>query len=130
MAKLVWRLSPELLWTLVAHDADGILVVGNDGNIWFVNEAAKFLFDRTTEQLIGHPFGHPVAGQDNIEVTIFSKGQQHLAQMRVIDVYWQADPAHLVSLRLIPTSIPMVPPRPDSITNSISNALNPPCSPA
>lgn len=106
MAQQVSRPAPELLWTLVAHNADGILVVGEDERIRFANEAAARLFGLEVEVLVGKPFGQPVVNRDKTEVTLHhgvgasgGAGGQRVAEMRVVPVYWQGESCQLVSLR-------------------------------
>ncbi len=121
MTQRVWRPGEELLWTLVAHNADGILVVNQEGRISFANPAAAALFNRSVEELCGRIFGYPIVGKDKTEVRIqrppeksseksserssqqlaerASELPPYVAEMRVVPVDWEGEPSYLVSLR-------------------------------
>ena len=55
---------------LVQHIIDGIVIVGTDGLIRFTNPAAEQLFQQTSEQLIGTPFGFAVTEHRTTEIDI------------------------------------------------------------
>lgn len=116
MAQRVWRPGEELIWTLVAHNADGILVVGETGQIAFANEAAAALFGQAADELAGQTFGYPVLGSDRAEVRIpqaappssdqppsssqdTARPHSIIAEMRVVPVDWQGGLSYLISLR-------------------------------
>ncbi len=96
------------LQTLIAKNADGIIVVDKQGIVRFINPAALDLFDRKPEELLGELFGFPVVCGDDTEVDIRScnKGSSvvqscsdKIAQMRVVEIEWYGKTAYLVSLR-------------------------------
>lgn len=96
------------LQTLIAKNADGIIVVDKQGIVRFINPAALDLFGRKPEELLGELFGFPVVCGDDTEVDICSgnKGSSvanscsnKIAQMRVVEIEWYGKTAYLVSLR-------------------------------
>jgi|GEM_PF-6077373 len=48
--------------TLIADNADAMVVVSLGGVVRFVNPAAEEMFGRKLEALIGTPFGCPITG--------------------------------------------------------------------
>ncbi|KYC37774.1 hybrid sensor histidine kinase/response regulator [Scytonema hofmannii PCC 7110] len=96
------------LQTLIAKNADGIIVVDKQGIVRFINPAALDLFGRKPEELLGELFGFPVVCGDNTEVDIRSCNKRSsvvdscsdkIAQMRVVEIEWSGKTAYLVSLR-------------------------------
>ncbi len=85
---------------LVEKQADGALVVRPDGVIVFANPAAQELFGRPAGQLVGAMFGLPIAPGLTTEVDLHpGQGQSHVAEMRVVEVSWEGQPALLASIR-------------------------------
>lgn len=85
---------------ILQSSSDGILVVGNDGLIRFSNPAAEQLFQRTSEELIGSPFGFPIPVNRTTEIEIMSEsGRPTPVEMRVVPIEWDEEPAFLASLR-------------------------------
>jgi signal transduction histidine kinase/DNA-binding response OmpR family regulator len=85
---------------LVERNADGILVVDEDGIVLFANPAAEQIFGRAREALIGSPIGTPLIGGDTTEITIHRPGGSSIdAEVRVVDTTWDRRPALLASLR-------------------------------
>ncbi len=85
---------------LIERNSDGIIVVGRDGTVCFVNPAAESLFDRQAEDLRGEPFGFPVVAGETMELDIVRKdGAKVVAEMRVVETDWEGKRAYLTSLR-------------------------------
>ncbi len=85
---------------LVDKNADGILVVGDDGLVLFANPAAEDLFGRSFDELVGSPIGVPVVVREMSEIAIVRPGGQKIdAEVRVVETIWDRHPAMLVSLR-------------------------------
>jgi PAS domain S-box-containing protein len=85
---------------LIQHMIDGVVIVGTDGRIRFTNPAAEQLFQRKSEQLIGSPFGFPVAENRTTEIEIQAgNGQPTPVEMRVVPIEWEEEHAYLASLR-------------------------------
>jgi signal transduction histidine kinase/DNA-binding response OmpR family regulator len=85
---------------LVDKNADGIIVVGEDGIVLFANPAAEQIFGRRSDSLLGSPIGVPLIAGETTEITIRRpNGDQVEAEIRVVDTSWDQRPARLASLR-------------------------------
>lgn len=85
---------------LVEKNADGIMVVDDDGTVLFVNPAAEQMFGRTREALVGSRIGIPLIGGDTTEIVLQRPGGGSIeAEIRVLDTTWDRSPALLASLR-------------------------------
>jgi signal transduction histidine kinase/CheY-like chemotaxis protein len=85
---------------LVEKNADGIIVVDEDGIVLFANPAAEQIFGRSSDALIGSPIGIPLIGGDTTEISIHRRsGDQIDAEIRVVETSWEHRPALLASLR-------------------------------
>lgn len=85
---------------LVEKNADGIIVVDEDGMVLFANPAAEQIFGRTCEALVGSPIGIPLIGGDTTEIAIHRPGGGSVeAEIRVVETTWDRRPALLASLR-------------------------------
>ena len=94
------RSSQAVLRQIVDRLADGIVIVGADGQIRFANPAAERLFGRPASELVGQEFGYPLATDDTAEIEIVRRDAGVVvAELRVVDSMWEDEPATLVSLR-------------------------------
>jgi signal transduction histidine kinase/DNA-binding response OmpR family regulator len=85
---------------LVERNADGILVVDEDGVVLFANPAAEQIFGRPPRSLVGSPIGVPVTAGETAEIAIHKPdGGQIEAEVRVVETSWNHRPARLASLR-------------------------------
>jgi signal transduction histidine kinase/CheY-like chemotaxis protein len=85
---------------LVERNADGILVVDEEGVVLFANPAAADIFGRPHRALVGTPIGVPVTAGETAEVAIHRPdGRQLEAEVRVVETVWGHRPARLASLR-------------------------------
>lgn len=85
---------------LVEKNADGIIVIDEDGTVLFANPAAEQIFGRQAELLIGSPIGIPFIAGDTAEIAIHKPdGKQIDAEIRIVDTTWDRQPARLASLR-------------------------------
>ena len=86
---------------IIERLADGIVVTNrDDALICFVNPAAEALFGRSSEDLVGQVFGHPVTAGETTEIEIVRKGGRVVhVELRVVEMTWDEAPALLVSLR-------------------------------
>jgi len=87
------------LHALLQTNADGHVVVDEEGAILYANPAAELLFGRDEADLRGSSFGFPVAGQDLELIDIFRKGESVTVEMRVARSRWNGESAFVVSLR-------------------------------
>ena len=85
---------------LVERNADGILVVDEDGIVLFANPAAEQIFGRPHRALIGTPIGVPVTAGETAQIAVRKPdGSQLEAEVRVVETVWAHRPARLASLR-------------------------------
>jgi len=88
------------LHNTIRQNADGIVIVDNNGTVRFVNPAACFLFSRKPEEFIGENFGFPIAVDEATEIDVMRKdGKPIVAEMRVAEVEWEGESVKLISLR-------------------------------
>ena len=85
---------------ILERNADAIIVVSKERQILFVNPAAKSLFNYQRKTLLNTTFAFPVEGGKTSEIAISRKdGKKTIAEMRVVDIDWEGQPAYLASLR-------------------------------
>ncbi len=93
------RASEARFHNVVTISTDGIVIVDSFGIILFVNPAAKLLFGRQEEELLGEPFGFPIVAGEATELRIVKRGQKRaVAEMRVVSAEWERQPAFLATL--------------------------------
>ncbi len=86
--------------SIIEKNADGIIIVDQDGWVQFVNPAAEALFTRSADALLGEPFGFPCIVGETAELDIIRRaGEITVAEMRVVETEWGGEPAYLASLR-------------------------------
>jgi signal transduction histidine kinase/CheY-like chemotaxis protein len=85
---------------LIEKNADGIIVVDDDGIVMFANPAAEKIFGRPSEALINLPLGIPLVGAETMEITVHRPGGGQVeAEIRMVETTWDNRPARLASLR-------------------------------
>ncbi|HEY4690421.1 MAG TPA: GAF domain-containing protein, partial [Anaerolineae bacterium] len=85
---------------MLVRSADGVLIVDRAGAVRFVNPAAESILGRPAQKLLGAEFGVPLVVNDRVEIDLVREpGQLRIAELRVIDIEWDGQPAHLASLR-------------------------------
>jgi signal transduction histidine kinase len=88
------------LRSIVERMADGVVIIGLDGVIRFVNPAAESLFGRAASELEGTSFGFPAVAGETAEIQVVRPGGASVAaELRVVEMSWEGEPACLVSLR-------------------------------
>ncbi len=81
-------------------NADGIVIINNDGTVLYINPAAEYLFGRNEKELIGSQFGFPLVTGKKAEVNILHKsGLNIVVEMRLVQIEWLGDSAYMASLR-------------------------------
>jgi len=86
--------------TLIADNADAMVVVSLNGMVRFVNPAAEEMFHRKLEALIGTPFGCPITGAGRTEVDILRPdGRTTVSEMHVVVAAWGDEKVYLATLR-------------------------------
>src|SRR5688572_29965246 len=94
------RREQEQLRDIVAHLADGIVIVGGDGLIRFANPAAEHLFGRSASTLTGTPFGFAIVNGTPAPIDVVRPGGATVAaELRAVEILWEGEPARLVSVR-------------------------------
>ena len=86
--------------SLIADNADAIIVVDSQGVIRFANGAAERLLKRPSSMLLDSPFGIPIEGGKASEVELHTgDGQRVVADMRVMTTNWEGQRAYTATLR-------------------------------
>ncbi|HEX8945863.1 MAG TPA: ATP-binding protein [Gemmatimonadaceae bacterium] len=94
------RSEQSRLRSIVERMADGVVIISLDGVIRFANPAAEALFGRTSAELEGTSFGFPAVAGETAEIHVVRNGGPPVAaELRVVDMDWEGEPARLVSLR-------------------------------
>ncbi|MFQ5909527.1 MAG: ATP-binding protein [Thermoplasmata archaeon] len=89
-----------ILLHIINENADGIVVIGDNGSVRFVNPAAEYIFGRKSSEFMGRPFDYPVAESDWAEIDITRKdGKRITAEMRIVETEWEGETTHLASIR-------------------------------
>ncbi|HVV42980.1 MAG TPA: response regulator [Nitrobacter sp.] len=85
---------------LIEKNADGIIVVDEDGVVLFANPAAEQLFARGAEELVGSPIGIPFLAGETTEITVHQPNGNPIAtEIRAVATTWNHRPARMASLR-------------------------------
>ena len=85
---------------IIEKNADGIVIVDQEGYVRFANPAAEVLFGRSVAELKGSIFGFPVIAGETAELDLLRPNRtQAIVEMRVVDTEWEHQPAYLASMR-------------------------------
>jgi signal transduction histidine kinase len=86
--------------TMIEGNADGVVLVDEQGMIRFVNPAAEALFGRKKDELLGEIFGFPAVADKTTEMHIVRRHRKPVTvEMRVVETEWEGRMAYLASLR-------------------------------
>jgi PAS domain-containing protein len=86
------RESEARFRSLIEKNADGIIIIDNDGKIAFINPAAEALFQRAADELVGEAFGFPLVAGEIAEIDISRKGGEiATVQMRSAEIEWEGE---------------------------------------
>lgn len=91
--------AQALIRAVLFENADGLLVVDADGLIRLSNRAAEELFGAEPGDMIGQPFGYPVASKDAVVLDIPRGGNFLVVEMRVTETQWRGGTVHIATLR-------------------------------
>ncbi|MBR8830724.1 MAG: hypothetical protein N5P05_000774 [Chroococcopsis gigantea SAG 12.99] len=98
-AEIAIKNSQEHLSHIINTISDGLIVIDRKGKITFANPAAEIIFNRSQLELIGHDLGIPYVDHPITEVEIHQgHGKLVIAEMRVREIFWGGEQAHLISL--------------------------------
>jgi signal transduction histidine kinase len=94
------RRAQTSLRMIVERMVDGIVVATLEGVIRFANPAAEQLFGRSSHELVGTQIGFPAVAGERAEIEVVQAGGGPVsAELRVVDIDWEGEPARLVMLR-------------------------------
>ncbi|GEM_PF-2691749 len=94
------RVSRANFEGIVGKSGDGIIVVGENKIVKFVNPAAEIMFGLKTEQVLSQKFSFTVAAGHTMDIAILrSDGTYGVGQIQTVETQWESKPAHLVSIR-------------------------------
>jgi len=86
--------------SIIRTSADGIIIVNKDGIVQLVNPAGEALMGRGATDMLDEPFGFPVLSGRTQELQIIrGDATQVVAEMRVAEMEWKGQMAHLALLR-------------------------------
>ncbi len=92
--------SRDKLDKLVQLNADGIMVVDQQGVILFINPSAAGMFGRTETELLGEHFGYPLTPGDSTEIELITENHcRMVAELRTSETEWEGQTALLTSFR-------------------------------
>jgi diguanylate cyclase (GGDEF)-like protein/PAS domain S-box-containing protein len=94
------RKSENRLRRIIEGNADGMLVVDQEGIVKFLNRAAEALFGRSGASFVGTPCGFPLVVGERREIDISNERKNRcIAEMHAVETEWEGQKAFLVSLR-------------------------------
>ena len=91
--------AEQSLRTVIREDVDGMLVIDRAGVVVFANPAAERLLGRAAQALKGTPLGFPLVPGESSEIDVITGPTPRTAEMRVVAIDWEGQPAALASLR-------------------------------
>ena len=85
---------------IIAKCVDGMIIVDEEKIIRYANPAAEKLFGHKRNKLVGQSFAFPIAAGETTEIEIAHRARQAVtAEMRVVAIEWEGQPACLATLR-------------------------------
>lgn len=100
--KQLKRLSfnESALHEIISKNADGILILSEDGIIRFSNPAARALFGFSDEEVVDSPFGVPGSADELMELELLTRsGDLKIVELRFVSIVWDEEFCLLASLR-------------------------------
>lgn len=90
----------ECFHNIICRSADGIIIVGHDGIVRYVNPAIETILCRSAAELLGKPVSFTIGSDEKQEITIPQSNQETcVVEMRVVETEWEGEPVHLALLR-------------------------------
>lgn len=83
----------------IERNNDGVVVLGEDGRVLFLNPAAEALFGVEMDALIGTQFAYSALLDQVVEVQIDRPGDVRFAEVRTVETQWRGVPARLAAIR-------------------------------
>ncbi len=94
------RSSDANFRNMIVSSSDGIIILSEQGTVYFMNPAAEKLFENGSQHFVGKPFGFPIQSGKNTELELARKnGTSIIVEMRVVKTRWEGQTAYLASLR-------------------------------
>jgi hydrogenase small subunit len=94
------RTRESSLRKLLDVNTSGIMIVDGSGIVRLLNPAAEACLGRKAEDIVGHPFSHPLITGDPKEVEVLTAdGETRLLEMHIVETEWERVWAYLVMLR-------------------------------
>ena len=93
------RAQHRRLEGLLDATPDAILVVNRAGEVQYVNQAAISLFGRPREELRGESLAFSATSGEPVEIMVPRPGDPRVCEMRVVNLEWDGEPAHVASIR-------------------------------
>lgn len=91
---------PDRYQDILAHSADGVIVLDSEGRVLYANPAAERLFAKLSEALVGRRFGFPVIAGESSEIDLLQPGRAPITtEMRAAFLQLDGQDVLLVSLR-------------------------------
>ena len=91
--------AEQSLRTVIRENVDGMLVIDRAGVVVFANPAAERLLGRPAQALEGTRLGFPLVPGESSEIDVIDGPAPRTAEMRVVAIDWEGQPAALASLR-------------------------------
>ena len=91
--------AEQSLRTVIRENVDGMLVIDRAGVVVFANPAAGRLLGRAAQALEGTRLGAPLVPGESSEIDVVAGPTPRTAEMRVVAIDWEGQPAGLASLR-------------------------------
>ena len=92
-------IAEQSLRTVIGENVDGMLVIDRGGVVVFANPAAERLLGRAAQALEGTRLGFPLVPGESSEIDVVAGRTPRTAEMRVVAIDWEGQPAALASLR-------------------------------
>ena len=91
--------AEQSLRVVIRENVDGMLVIDRAGVVVFANPAAERLLGRAAQALEGTRLGFPLVPGESSEIDVVASPTPRTAEMRVVSIDWDGQPASLASLR-------------------------------
>ena len=92
----------DCFFTISRQTTDGILIVDRKSSILFANLAAKVIFNRSKNELVGNIFGFPAVENRLAKINVLNKkGENLFIEMRVKSTLWNKQNAYIIFLKNI-----------------------------
>ncbi len=93
------RKTEARLRTIIQKTRSGLIVVDYNGVVQFINPASEEILQCSASEMVGKRFDYAIMPGQSQEVEITHNGKFTIAEMSVVDIDWDGQPAYLASLR-------------------------------